>query len=184
MQRLEAERSGPQEPGLENPQDLGLWHPIYMAIDRQDESQPIGPGFAVAGSGYEALVAVKKIMEQGQTPPQSFAAGTEISLFFFTREMGWGTFGLKDIRQTKKAVTIRYQHNTGSPSAVKLAASSYCFALIPIGKPSTGNHAVNVVRLPIKGHSRATSADTVEERICKSFSFSIEPPAWEENTNE
>lgn len=55
-----------------------------MAIRHQvEENQPIGPGFAVAGTGYEALAAAKEIVVQNKIPSQTFPAGTEVSLFSF-----------------------------------------------------------------------------------------------------
>lgn len=153
---------------------------IYLAIDRRAATkQPIGPGFAVAGSGHDALKAAKEIMEQDQIPPQTFPVGTEISLFFFTRGLGMG-FKLKEVRQLNETVTIGFQFGSYNTSDPVEMMSAYRFALIPLGKPASGNIAVNMteqppenklgnISLPISYQQRA------EKGVCKSFTFTIKP---------
>jgi len=87
IRTLEPDHFGPTEglfPGQNQVEllDSSLSNKIHMAIGRQaDEKQPIGPGFAVAGTGRQALSAVKDVMEQDQTPQQNFLVGTDVSLF-------------------------------------------------------------------------------------------------------
>jgi len=158
-------------------QDSSLVKQIYMAIKRQENRQPIGPGFAVVGSGYEALRAVSEIMERDQIPPQIFPVGTEVSLFFFTRSMGPG-FQMKKVRQSKEAVSICYQLVPDDAPGVILLASTRYFAVMSLGKPAAGNHAVNMIEQPTKRkrgkYDRRTFELPTEKIICRSFTFAIE----------
>ncbi len=162
-----------------------LSHQISQAIDRRSvKRQPIGPGFAVAGTGREALVAVKEIMEQDRMPSQTFPAGTEVSLFFFTRDSG-AHIGLNDVKQSSETVTIRYHiqvfmapHQDEVVSTLDL---NRYFALIPFGKPAVGNYAVDVapslveeVKEQYRRHYRGVNKEDLKKHVCQSFSFSIE----------
>jgi len=166
-----------------------LSHQIYKAIDRRAETKkPIGPGFAVAGSGREALKAAKEIMEQDQIPPQIFPAGTEISLFFFTRGLGM-RFKLKEVRQSNETVTIGFQFGSYSTSDPVEMMSAYRFALIPLGKPVSGDLAVNMIEQPPKNKFEnidlpISYKQRAKKGICKSFTFTIEPANTETESKE
>jgi len=181
IQKLEPEHFGLRVPRQEqeNLQSSHLWQPIYMAIRRQEEKKPIGPGFAVAGSGYEALVAVKEIMEQDEIPPQTFPAGTEITLFFFTRDLREG-FRLKEAKQLEETISIHYQFGTGfqysDGTRIYHMSSSQHFALIPLGKPSEGKIAVKMIEHISKKDARFARPffeEHAKKQICKSFVFTI-----------
>jgi len=184
---LEQEFSGPT--ARKNPeQESPLFLQIVMALKRRiKENQAIGSGFVVAGTGREALDAAKKIMEQDQIPLQIFPSGTEVSLFFFTYDLGM-SFQLKEIRQSKEAVTIQYRFSTNGTERIYVAMSTYYFALIPLGKPATGNIVVKMVELPVKKkHGRNVRPyyeQRAEKRISKSFAFTIESITADASNNE
>jgi len=154
---------------------------------RFEENQSTGPGFAVEGSGLEALKVVKEILEEDRMPSQTFSAGTDVSLFFFTRELG-PYVQIKKVRQCKKAVTIYYQFATERPLGMQIFTPTYYFALIPLGKPMAGNITVNIIEFPLnqkdKKRYRPMSRELVKKLICKPFRFSIESPVSEVKINE
>jgi len=114
--------TAPKLPGQGN-YHSSLSHRIFLSLARQaKESQPIGPGFIVAGTGHEALAAVKQILEHDQIPSQTFLAGTEV-----TRALGMG-FQLKEVKKSNETVTIRYQFGSDGSKRVQLMASTYYFA--------------------------------------------------------
>ncbi len=160
-------------------QEKPLFLQIVMAIKRRvEENQPIGSGFVVSGSGREALIAAKEIMKQGEIPSQTFPAGTEVSFFFYTYDLGTG-FQLEEVRQSKESVSIRYHFPWQDPWRPIEPLSTYCFALIPLGKPTVGNIAVRMIKLPItekRGEPyRQTYKQLAEKTICKSFTFAMDP---------
>ncbi len=178
-------------PGTPNTQPLGvrqvyssLSQQIYMAIGRRsEEKQPIGPGFAVAGTGRGALESIKKIMEQDQMPSQVFPMDTEVSLFFFTRKSSRHIY-LKDVRLSKETVTIHYYFAQASTTGIQTMSSTRYLALIPLGRLPVGSYTVNIVEVLKEGkhgmHYRSVSKELAEKLICKSFSFSIEPTTKED----
>ena len=157
-------------------QEGSLCHQMFMTIlDQFDENQPTAPGFAVAGTGYVALAAAKEIVvEQDKIPSQTFSAGTEVTLFFFTGISRLG-LQLKDVRQSKGTVTLRYHYPWFNPQGPIDAMSKVYFALIPLGKPSAGNIVVNIVESPTKNKHDWLTYQSPEEYVCKSFAFTIEP---------
>jgi len=156
-----------------------LCQQISQSIHRQSEmKQPIGTGFAVAGTGREALAAVKEALGKNQIPPQTFPADTEVSLFFFTRDSGRYVH-LKDVRQGKGFATIRYRFVPHSISIKITANMTRHFVLIPVGKIPAGQYEVDIVQSPMekkyRKHHQAVSEEWVEKIICKSFWFAIGP---------
>jgi len=181
IETLEPDHFGPaaRQRLEQNPTDLynsSLSHQIYMAIGCQvDKKQPIGPGFAVAGTGHEALAAVKKIMEQDQISPQIFPVGTEVSLFFFTRDC-W-PLKLKNVAMLDNTISIRYQHVPHALNRAYATVSYRYFALIPLGKLPVGNYAVDMVQTTERKYTgqgfETVGKEVGEKRVCKSFAFVI-----------
>ena len=189
------ERIGSVGPKLNQEDHHGdfSWIQIHTALRRQEEEhQPIGSGFAVAGSGHEALVAVNEILEQNKKIPQNFPPGSEVSLFFFTRTLQESMY-FKEVRQSSETVSIRYQFVPDlMPSIGKEVVSTseftLYFALIPLGKPAAGNYSVDVARAPVEKKYRKgyfpVSKEIDENFVCKSFTFMIESPATKTIINE
>jgi len=95
---------------------------------------------------------------------------------------------LKDVRQTKETVTIRYQFAPHCVSEMISANLTCHFALIPLGKMPTGDYSVNIVRLPMENkyekNHRPVSTGQEEKIICKSFRFSISTAGDKSDINE
>jgi len=188
IKTLEPDHFGPavrELPGQEQNELLysSLTYLISEALYHQvEKKRPIGPGFAVQGTGRHALEAVKVMLEQEQLLIQTFSHGTEVSLFFFTRDSGHYVH-LKDVRQLEQAVVISYRFVPHSDIGVTTKQLTKHFALIPLGKLAVGKYSVQILRSPMEKryqkHGRPTSQELVEKLICKSFSFSVEPSSFE-----
>jgi len=170
--------------------DNSLSHRIYFAIGRrEDEKQPIRTGFAVAGTGREALTRVKKIMDEDQILQQKFPAGTDVSLFFFTRDSGWPV-RIKSIvkYENNNTIVIQYYPVPHKLRGTHAMVTYRHFALIPIGKLSASNYVVDVVQTTERKYTgqkfQRIGKEFGEERVCKSFAFSVAANRKDETVNE
>lgn len=190
---LEPDHFGPavrQLPGQEQLDLLlsSLSQQIEFAIRRRaDGKQPIGPGFVVAGSGREALAAVKEVMEQDQMPPQTFFAGTEMSLFFFTRLTG-RPVQLKNVAKSGNTITIGYYFVPRKSNGMYTMAMHRYFAVIPLGNLPAGTYAVDMVQTTVRKYTgrkfRAVSKEVGKQLVCQSFVFTVMPNEKEARNNE
>jgi len=132
-----------------------------------------GPGFAVLGTGMEALLATQAELPEGQKPRDSFPFGSELSVVFFSHGFGYYVH-VHRVERQGNVITVRYRfvpHRT-------LNLSSH-FALIPVNELQPGKVQVNIVRSPMEqkyvdGGFKSVSSDDERRVVCKSFSFSIE----------
>jgi len=181
IRTLEPKHFGPavrQLPG--QPQydlvESSLWYQIYMAIDFSPEKQPVGPGFAVAGTEHKALAAVTEALKQNLKPLQTFPFGAEISLFFFTRDSGW-PLHLKSVVKSGNTLTIRYYFVPHRSTGFIAGSSNRYFALIPLGKLPVGNYVVDMVQTMEKkytgGDFQTVGKEFGEKCVCKSFAFTV-----------
>ncbi len=150
---------------------------IDFAIGRQtDEKQPIGPGFAVAGTGHKALASVKEAMEQDQMPSQTFTFGTDISLFFFTRSSGWPV-QLKSVAKLENTITVQYYFVPHRSNDLIFGRSNRYFALIPLGILPAGSYSVNAFQTIERKYTgrdfQTVDKEAGEKRVCKSFTFTV-----------
>jgi len=131
-----------------------------------------GPGFAVLGTGMEALLATHAELPEGEKYPDTFPFGSEISVVFFSH--GFDQYvHLHRVERQGNVITIRYRF---VPHLTKNFSDH--FALIPVSKLRPGKVQVNIVRTSRKGKYvvggwKPTSAEEERRIACKSFSFSI-----------
>jgi len=133
--------------------------------------EKVGPGFAVAGSGLNALKNAHGVLVEKKRIV-AFPGDSEMSLVFFTGQSGLYVH-LDEVKQSKNRFEIRYHFVTHST----FDATTH-FALIPVGKLPPGNYFVSLVKgKTVAGDHIAShkepSASRVSKTICESFEFSI-----------
>jgi hypothetical protein len=124
-----------------------LWIPIAVSLTEVSpswprEGQTARPGFAVAGTGRDALEETYDVLVKGEKPHESFDPGSEITLVFFSYQMG-SFVHLHNINRRGNDVELRYR--IVSHTDRYLSAQ---LALIAMGELPLGKYSVTVVQLP------------------------------------
>jgi hypothetical protein len=128
-------------------------------------------GFAVLGTGKEALRAARAVIADGKQPSESFPAGSDISLVFFSYKFG-SYVHLKKVIRRDHDITIEYVF---VPHATK--EMSEHFALIPLLNCPEGRIRVEVEQMPSdvlqiqNSELRHVDPEIFRKVVCKSFSF-------------
>jgi hypothetical protein len=124
-------------------------------------TKPAGPGFAVSGSGIEALRNAHAVFT-GKAKPAHVTG--DATLVFYS--ISWGVYvHLGEIERNGKEVTVGFhfvKHPTLMPSTH--------FALIPVGKLPVGKYRVNIEQ---EKSVHPYSADLAQRIVCKSFEFEV-----------
>jgi len=156
------------------PQPLGTLSTRPLDSADQQEAQP---GFAVLGTGQEALVAAHAKLPDDKQPTDAFPAGNEISLVFFSQGRAAPFIVLERVERRDQVIDIRYRWRSDG------SGGSQPFALIPLGKLPSGEYQVNM--MPTLGEDirlRPGSAGTefvasLRRSVCQPFTFTIEGPS-------
>ncbi len=131
------------------------------------------PGFAVLGTGMDALREAHAVLVKKQEPRKSFPVDTEITLVFFSYDAG-SYVHLHRVDRQDNVVEIRYQF----VPHYSLDGSEH-FALIPLGKLPAGKQRVNVIQSPLqqkhvdKFGVQPLRTEWGRRIVCKSFSFLV-----------
>jgi hypothetical protein len=129
-------------------------------------------GFAVIGTGREALEGAYGVLVKDQKPSQTFPLDSNVTLIFFSHLAGQ-YIHLKKIERYDYTFELGYQvvpHTTTN--------STWHLALIPVGKLPLGKYQVKITQLPggkdKTGHllGGLTAAET-QRIVCGSFSFAV-----------
>jgi hypothetical protein len=147
---------------------------IRVAL-RRDGSAKGGPpqaGFAVIGTGREALEGAYDVLVKDKNPDMSIPLDSNVTLVFFSRLAGQYVH-LKRIERHDNKFEVGYQvvpHLTTN--------STWHLALIPVGKLRIGKYQVQITQLPggkdKTGHLvGGLSASEAQRIVCGSFSFSV-----------
>ena len=132
------------------------------------------PGFAVEGSGLEALRGAHKVIVEQKPARHSFVGDREVSLVFFCHSTR-SYCHLSDVERCGKQAVIRFRF------VPHLEEEITChFALIPLGKLQPGDYTVKIVQLPMGSeferlHLPEVGTKDAQVIVCKSFSFSVTP---------
>jgi hypothetical protein len=147
----------------------------YALMSKVGQQADAGPCFLVAGEGKEALENAASVIAENASPLKDVTTDDDVSLVFYSYAAP-GYVVLHSVRQTKTQVTVRYQvvmHETSD--------ASVHFALIPLGKLSSGKLDVDVMQVgrdkpsPLEGVSRP-EPKLVAHAVCKSCAFEIREP--------
>ena len=144
----------------------------YALSARIAEGQSPGPGFAVVGTGKDALNNAHAVItnaKKKRDPDRWLPANTDLSLVFYSHMTGRYIW-IKRIERNANAFTIKYQAVPHSTANVTMH-----FALIPIGKLSPGNFRVKFEELRSEGAAEKAYAPLRDARriVSDSFSFGV-----------
>jgi hypothetical protein len=146
---------------------------ITQTLSRGDPNDTtMRPGFAILSEKREVLEQVHAALVEGQTPQVEFLQGNNISVVFFTRQIGY--MHLMRIERLKGTITIEYcLEPVGS-----LPHLSPKVAIIPLGKLPPGEYHVKMLGFSKKPDDRKSacepiSDDLMKKLICQPFEFTI-----------
>ncbi len=143
---------------------------LYRVPPRGDKAEA---GFAVLGTGLEALRGVRAVMVEGKEPSKSFPVGSEVSVVFFSHAFGYGVHIYK-VERRGNNVKVRYQF---VPHRTKVMTVH--FALIPLNELAPGQVRVEIIRSPMDDKYRGFKPpDSASQSrvVSQSFRFVIEEP--------
>jgi len=128
------------------------------------------PGFVVAGTGQEALIASRKKLPKGEKPSNSIPFGTEISIVYFSHRYV-SSIDLHRVERRGNIIDVRYRFDVFG-----LDSLSARTALIPLGKLPAGKYRVNIIEIPPVKYQELPASMLVEThlRVCQSFTFIVE----------
>lgn len=140
--------------------------------DRPNKDGVAKQGFAVLGTGAEALQGAYDVLANGHKPAESFPTVSNVTLVFFSHSFG-DYVQLEKAERNGKSVEVRYRfvpHNSKN--------MAWEIALIPLGKLPPDTYNVKLVQSPLPegrtgSNGRYVSEETVSRIICRPFSFSI-----------
>jgi hypothetical protein len=132
---------------------------------------PARPTFAVQGMGFEALRNSYEVLIEKKDPKRSFDANTEISIVFFSHEDNWYVH-IQSVELKNKTITINCDMVTHETQE-----TTRHFALIPIGKLTSGKYQIEVVVSQVDRTGQPIShpldKEVVNRIISGSSTFSI-----------
>jgi hypothetical protein len=179
VQELEPDKFGEHTRGLPSAErsrllDESITDQIRVALDKDRPSKGTiaKPGFAVLGTGAEALQGAYDVLVKKKTPDKSFPLGSNVTLVFFSHLCGQYVH-LVDVERKRNAIKIQYQFVPHMNADL-----TWHFALIPVGKLPIGKYGVEIIQLPggkdKTGHFvGGLSADQARQIVCQPFSFSV-----------
>ena len=129
-------------------------------------------GFAVGGTGREALGKVHSILVKNKPPSKSIPAHSEVSIFFFSHP-DQPIVHIHRVERLGSVVNIHY----GFIPNENEETSEY-FALIPLGEVPAGKYRVNVIQSPrsqkdVDQGFQPIRKEVARRIVCNSFSFSV-----------
>jgi len=132
------------------------------------------PGFVVAGTGQDALIAAYKKLPVGEVPSNSIPFGKEVSIVYFSHVYP-SYIVLHRVERRGNVIDVRYRFDAYS------SGYSGHTALIPLGKLPTGEYHVNMIEAPTKKYQGLPASSLVEVhlRVCQSFAFAVEESSEE-----
>lgn len=127
------------------------------------------PGFAVEGTGPDALREAHAVFVKDKKPRDTFSGRDEVSVVFFAYETR-PYVHLQKVELQGNNINVYYQfvyHETEEVTRY--------IALIPLGKLPAGKYRVNINRSPKEkyGGSQPLSDEIAARIVCRSFSFTV-----------
>jgi len=160
-----------------------------------DYKKATKPGFAVLGTGREALENMHAVIVKKRTIRQLFPEGKEISLIFFTRPTS--KLHLNQVVRLGNSIQIKYHFTYPN---LPRALSGAKRAIIPLGILPPGKFQVEIIgthlergqlgqlvrdRLNLKTPDIPMGDDMFQGLVCQSFSFTVQTrEAWNEDPRE
>lgn len=145
---------------------------IGSAIPIAREGVPASSGFAVTGTGIDALRNAQVELGQSRKSGQSFSRENNLSIFFFSNAFG-AYVHLQQVERRDKLIRVSYRF---VPHPTKQMTAH--FAIIPLGKLSAGKYRVEFVSLPMEKKYIDQGISPVDPKwhrwvVCRSFTFTV-----------
>lgn len=152
--------------------DKSLIFKFGETLDYLKADQEATQGFAVSGSGREALTNALQSRLKDGSPSSKFPANREITLIFFSHQLG-RFVQLHEVKRHGDRIEVRYRLQPHSEPYL-----TGHFALIPLGKLPTGEYRVEIVRSPMEKKyldrgSKESDPIRVAPSVCKPFTFEV-----------
>jgi hypothetical protein len=145
-----------------------LAYEIRKAIGFPPNDKEADPGFAVSGTGLDALREAHAVLVKKTPLRDTLPANSEVSIVFFAHETG-PYVHIRKVEHQGQNVNIYYRFVFHEEEVT----SGY-IALIPMGKLVLGKYRVNIKQLPPEPIMRRPVSDSDVYRIvCQSFSFTV-----------
>lgn len=135
---------------------------IRKELSQRPKNGP-NPGFAVEGSGVDALRQAYEVLSGSRPIQNEFLAGGDICLFFFSYQAGSNVL-IKSVDRKERTFHIRFEH----VPHMSLEMTEH-FALIPAGILSPGEYQVSVEWYGAQGEQ----VDSDDRFVCRSYSFIV-----------
>lgn len=139
--------------------------------DRPPKDGKAQSGFAVIGTGREALEGAYEVLAKNKKPDVSFPPDSNVTLVFYSHSSGQYVH-LNLVEKFGNRFEVGYQfvpHMTRD--------MTWHLALIPVGKLPIGKYQVEISQLASAkdktGRLGGSSASDAQRIVCGSFSFSI-----------
>jgi hypothetical protein len=138
---------------------------LVAHIGRGSPDMASGPesGFAVVGTGHEALEHAYSYFHDNKPPQTVFTTKDEISLVFFSYTLG-PYVHLDHVERKGNTFEIYFRFVMHKTDEV-----TESYAIIPVGSLQTGKYAVKI----IQSDFQSADLDRQNKFICKPFSFSV-----------
>ncbi len=179
---LTPERSGPQS---EFVSDEGpTVEKIYASLQKMEYDKQFSPGFAVLGTGNEALSHANDVLARRQKRRAHFTTNDEVSLVFFARGRHEHVY-LRKVEHMFGLVRIQYQL---VPYLISPQTTIH-FALIPLGNIPEGEMKVEMVCLPMEKQPnnstyKSPSQALISQIVSPSFQITISKPVANRTKNK
>ena len=144
-----------------------------MLSKRPPQGREAKPGFAVVGTGPDALREAHAVLSDGEEPRQKLPQNSEASVVFFSFQFGHYVHLHKVIRRGN-VVEVYYRF---VPHKTKELTEH--FALIPLDRLIVGKGRVEIIQSPMEQEFFITGWESVKSEVarrivCNSFSFVVE----------
>jgi hypothetical protein len=139
---------------------------------RPDKPRQAGPGFAVLGTGVQALTEAYNVLAKHQEPRRSFPAGSTLSVVFFAHQSGEYVH-LQKVERESSVIRVVYRFVPHETREI-----TEHFALVPIPNLPIGCYRVEIIRDATDRSDAAqgfkpVSSERARQVVCQPFSFSI-----------
>ncbi len=167
IRKLQAEKLPP-------PGDGQLVAQIRRSLSKdRPKGEAAKAGFAVLGTGLEALRDAHAVLVEGKEPRKSFPVGSDLTLVFFSQRLSSYYVHVHEVTCQENAISIRYRF---VPHETKELTTH--FALIPIKGLAEGGYRVRVIQSPMERmfiEAGFKQIDDTYERsiISRPFSFGL-----------
>jgi hypothetical protein len=138
---------------------------------RPPQGKKAKAGFAVVGTGLEALREAHAVLVEGRRPRDTFPAYSDISVAFSSHQFSYYVH-ISKVERRGNVVAIKYGF---VPHATKELTEH--FALIPLGKLPPGKMQISLVQMPLPKEFidlQRIDRKVVETIVCQPFSFAVE----------